>query len=97
MLVAEGADTAMGFHLPATLEAAGFRFDRVRAEAVIEGQGKQFSPATLVNLMRPRLVSNGIADEVTIDALLQRIEAERASPTDVYVGAMSFCAWASKP
>jgi len=37
MLVAEGANPAMGFGLPATLVKAGLSFERIRAEAVIQG------------------------------------------------------------
>jgi cyclopropane fatty-acyl-phospholipid synthase-like methyltransferase len=97
MLVSEGANPAMGFALPATLAKAGLRFERVRAEAVIQGQGTQFPLAALLKLMQSRVVAAGIASEAEVDALAARVDAERPDPTCVYVGDMSFCAWARKP
>ena len=50
-LAAEGVNAAMGFELPATLVQAGLKFERVRAEAVIQGQGAQYSPSILLELV----------------------------------------------
>ena len=97
MLVAEGANTAMGFGLPGTLVQAGLRFERIRAEAVIEGQGTQFPLSALLKLVQPRVISAGIATMAEIESLAIRLDAESRDPTCVYVGAMSFCAWAHKP
>ncbi len=68
-LVAEGAHPAMGFALPATLIEAGCRFERVRAEAVIQGQGTQYPLSTLLQLLAPRMAAAGVATREGIEAL----------------------------
>lgn len=97
MLVAEGANPAMGFALPATLVQAGLRFARIRAEAVILGQGTQYPLSVLLKMMQTRLIATGIATQAEVDALMDQLDAEALDPTNVYIGAMSFCAWAYKP
>ncbi|MCC6832530.1 MAG: methyltransferase domain-containing protein [Thermoleophilia bacterium] len=97
MLVAEGADPAMGFHLPAVLAAAGLEVRGVRAEAVIEGQGTQFPLADLVGLMGDRIAAAGVATSAEVAEIRLRIGGERADPAVVYVSGMSFCAWARTP
>lgn len=97
MLVAEGADPAMGFHLPGVLAAAGLEVLGVRAEAVIEGQGTQFPLGDLVGLMRDRITAAGVATPGEIDAVRTGIAAERPGDTVVYVAGMSFCGWARLP
>lgn len=97
MLVEEGADTAMGFTLPATLARAGLSFQRVRAEAVIQGQGTQYPLSALLELLQARVISAGIATRDEVESLVARLQAERRDPTSVYVSEMSFCAWARKP
>ncbi len=97
MLVAEGADTAMGFGLPSTLVQAGLRFERIRAEAVIQGQGTQYPLSGLLKLLQARVISTGIATQDEVDSLAARLEAESRDPTSVYVSEMSFCSWAHKP
>ena len=84
---------SMGFHLPAVFERAGFRFERVRAEAVIQGQGAQFPLSGLLGLLRPRLIATGVASAAEIDVLLPRIDVEARVATAVYISEMSFCAW----
>ena len=88
----------MGFELPTTLTQAGFVFEHIRAEAIIQGQGTQFPLAELVKLMLPRMVLHGVATEADLDVenLEQRLAAERSNPTRVYVSDMAVCAWARK-
>ncbi|MEM6454374.1 MAG: methyltransferase domain-containing protein [Acidobacteriota bacterium] len=97
MLVAEGANTAMGFGLPSTFVQAGLQFERIRAEAVIQGQGTQYPLPELLKLVQARVISAGIATQDEVDALAARLVVESADPTAVYVSEMSFCAWAYKP
>ena len=97
MLVAEGANTTMGFDLPATLVQAGLRFGRIRAEAVMQGQGTQYPLSALLKLVQSRVISAGIATQAAVDSLAARLDAESRDPTCVYVSEMSFCAWAHKP
>ncbi|TNE48654.1 MAG: methyltransferase domain-containing protein [Deltaproteobacteria bacterium] len=97
MLVAEGANPAMGFALPATFAEAGLQFKGIRANAVIEGQPGQFPLSALVKMMGPRILSSGTATQAEVDALVGQMEEEALDPTKVYVWTMSFCAWATKP
>ncbi|MEO0406054.1 MAG: methyltransferase domain-containing protein [Cyanobacteria bacterium P01_A01_bin.135] len=95
MLSEEGVDRSMGFHLPATFAAAGLRFERIWAEAVIDGQGDQYTLGELLQLLKPRFESSAIATAAEIDALITQIELER-EPTTVFVSGMRFCAKARK-
>jgi SAM-dependent methyltransferase len=97
MLVAEGANPAMGFALPATLAQAGLRFERIRAEAIILGQGTQYPLPVLLKMMQSRLIAAGIATQAEVDALAEQLDIESSDPTSVYIWSMSFCAWAYKP
>lgn len=97
MLVAEGANPSMGFHLPATLARAGLVFERVRAEATIQGQAAQFPYSTLLKLVQERVIAANIATRTEVEALAAELDAESIDPTRVYVSDMSFCAWARKP
>ncbi|MBM4269711.1 MAG: methyltransferase domain-containing protein [Deltaproteobacteria bacterium] len=97
MLAAEGANPAMGFDLPSTLAEAGLTFERIRAEAVIQGQGTQYPLRDLLGLLRSRLITAGVATQAEVDALAAGLEAESLDRTSVYVSEMSFCAWGRKP
>jgi len=91
MLGAEGVDRSMGFHLPATFVAAGLQFERIWAEAIIDGQGDQYTLGELLQLLKPRLESSAVATASEIDSLIMQIEVER-EPTNVFVSGMRFCA-----
>ncbi|MEM1241273.1 MAG: methyltransferase domain-containing protein [Cyanobacteria bacterium P01_H01_bin.26] len=95
MLSEEGVDCSMGFHLPATFSAAGLQFEQIWAEAVIDGQGDQYTLGELLQLLKPRFESSAVATSAEIDSLIAQIEAER-EPTAVFVGSMRFCAKAKK-
>lgn len=97
MLAAEGAHLSLGFELPDVMVRAGLEFHRIRAEAVIQGQGTQFPLAHLVSLLAPRLVAAEVADQAEIAGVVTRLEEEAADPTGVYISEMSFCAWGRKP
>lgn len=96
MLEAEGANRSMGFHLPATFIRAGLQFERIWAEAVVEGQGDQFPLAELIALLSSRLVAAGVAEAAEIDALPALINAE-VDPAIVFLSSMRFCAAARNP
>jgi SAM-dependent methyltransferase len=96
MLIAEGANPSMGFALPSTLAEAGLRFARVRAEAVIQGQGTQYPLSVLLGFVRSRVTAAGIATEPEVDALISQLDAESADNTRVFVSDVSFCAWGYK-
>ncbi len=42
MLAVEGVHMSMGFSLPKTIIDSGLEFEKVFAEALIQGQGEQF-------------------------------------------------------
>lgn len=82
MLVAECANPAMGFALPSVLSKASLRFERIRAEAGILGQGTQYPLSTLVKFMQHRLISSGIATQADVDSIsdtLKEMQILRAS------------------
>ncbi|MGD2184301.1 class I SAM-dependent methyltransferase [Lusitaniella coriacea] len=95
LLSEEGVDQSMGFHLPATLSNAGLRFERIWAEAVIDGQGDQYTLGELLQLLKPRFESSDVATISEIESLLPQIEMER-EPINVFVSGMRFCAKARK-
>ncbi|MEM7118305.1 MAG: methyltransferase domain-containing protein [Chloroflexota bacterium] len=96
MLHAEGVDRSMGFHLPAVFSNAGLKVERIWAEAVIDGQGDQYTLGELLQLLAPRLESAGVATTSSIESLVAQIELEK-DPSRVFVSGMRFCAKASKP
>lgn len=95
----EGADLHMGFHLAATLEAAGLRVEQVRAEAVVQTPHTHHPMAQIVRAMLPRIVAHGVATaaELDVDTLEQRLVDERTAANATYVGDMIFGAWARTP
>ena len=95
MLDQEGVDRSMGFHLSATFINAGLQLERIRAEAVIEGQGEQYTLAELLQLLAPRLESAGVATASAITSLNARMDLEK-DPSHVFVSGMRFCAQARK-
>ncbi|HTG01286.1 MAG TPA: methyltransferase domain-containing protein [Nitrospirota bacterium] len=97
MLVAEGGNPSMGFNLPTTLVQAGLRFEKIRAEAVIQGQGTQYPLSALLKLVQSRVIAAGIATETEVNTLAVRLDAEGSDPMRVFVSDMSFCAWGHKP
>jgi ubiquinone/menaquinone biosynthesis C-methylase UbiE len=97
MLKAEGANTRTGFELPATFVQAGLTFERIKAEAIIQGQGTQYPLAVLLKFVAARIVDSGIATMMEIESLIAQIETESSHATSVYISDMTFCAWARKP
>lgn len=98
MLVAEGADLHMGFHLHATLTQAGISVEEVRAEAIVQTPSHRYELAEIVEAVLPRILAHGVAGEaeVDIETLAERLEAERLSTGATLVGDMMFGAWGRK-
>lgn len=85
MLVAEGANTAMGFALPSVLPLA-LCCAYIRADAIILGQGTEFPLSTMVKFMQQRLISSGIATQAEVDSISDQMHIEESrDPTSVYV------------
>jgi len=95
----EGADVHMGFHLHNVLTQAGLMVEHVRAEAIVQTPGQPYAVAGIIRAILPRIVAHGVAseDEIGIDTLEQRLDAERLGTNATYVGDMMFGAWARKP
>ncbi len=96
MLAAEGVHMSMGFNLPKTLIDSGLEFEKVFAEAVIQGQGEQFLLSDMVKVLTQRLIDKGIANQQAINNLVQGLIEESQDKSNVYISDMSFCAWAKK-
>ncbi|NRR29278.1 class I SAM-dependent methyltransferase [Oxalobacteraceae bacterium] len=94
----EGANIHMGFALSSVLSQAGLAVEQIRAEAVIQGQQSHYPLAGIIRAMLPRIVRHGVAsaDDIGIDTLEQRLNAERASIDSIYVSDMAFGAWGRK-
>jgi SAM-dependent methyltransferase len=94
----EGADIHMGFNLPATMRSAGIIVDHVRAEPVIQGQAGHYPLHFIVRAMLPRIIKQGVAsaEEIGIDTLEKRLDAERSRDA-VYVSDFAFGVWGHKP
>ncbi len=95
----EGADIHMGFNLHHVLTKAGLLVEHVRAEAIIQTPTQKYPLAPIVRAMLPRIVEQGVAseDDIDIDTLDRRLDAEQESTNATYVGDMMFGAWARKP
>jgi ubiquinone/menaquinone biosynthesis C-methylase UbiE len=95
MLEKEGVNRSMGFHLPATYRNAGLQFERIWAEAVIDGQGDQYTLCEVLQLLASRLESTGVATAPEIEILIAQIDAE-SDPENIFVSGMYFCGQARK-
>lgn len=95
----EGADLQMGLHLAPALEAAGFRVERVRAEATILTAQQSHRIGAIVRAVLARIVAAGVAsaEEIALDTLEERLEAERRQAKGTCIWEMVFGAWARKP
>lgn len=96
MLLSEGVHMSMGLSLPRTLIDSGLEFEKVFAEAVIQGQGEQFLLSDMIKVLTQRLINTGISNQKDIDSLTQELIRESEDNSKVYISDMSFCAWAKK-
>lgn len=94
MLGMEGVHMTMGFSLPETLMNSGLEFQKVYAEAVIQGQGEQYLLSDMILLLSNRLIDAGVATQAAINDLIDSLKDELHDKSKVYISDMSFCAWA---
>lgn len=94
-----GADIHMGFKLFHTLRAAGLARIEMRAEAIVATPQTRYPTVPLVRVLLPKMVAYGIASEqeVGIETLEARLEAERDAADTVYVGGVVFGGWGFVP
>ena len=95
VLQGEGVDGAIGFHLPAICHSAGLQYEQLWAEAIIEGQGDQYTLDELLELLKSRLASKDAVNVAEIDSLKSQIVSER-SAQNVFLSGMRFCVKAVK-
>ena len=99
MIIDEGADIQMGFHLHGILSRAGMSVREVRAEAIVQTPSAPNALGDMIKAVLPRLLEHGIvtAADVGIDTFQERLNAERLKTNATYIGDMMFGAWARKP
>lgn len=92
----EGADIHMGFGLHTALTAAGLTVEHVRAEALLQLPEARGPVGAIVRAVLPRIVAQGVAtaEEIDIDTLDERLDAERLATNTTYAADMMFGAWA---
>ena len=89
---AEGANPATGFDLPSILRAAGFTAVSITAEAIVETPGQRAATAQIVRIMLSRIEAAGVAtaQEIDIETLEDRLDAERHLTAATSVSEMIF-------
>ncbi len=99
MIEREGADLHVGFNLHRNLTQAGLVVEEVRAECLLQTPDHSHGLGHIVRACLPRIVAHKVAtaDEIDIETLLGRLDAERVESSGIYVGDMAFGAWARKP
>jgi SAM-dependent methyltransferase len=99
MIEREGADLHVGFNLHRNLTQAGLVVEEVRAECLLQTPDRPYGLGHIVRACLPRIVAHGVAtaDEIGIETLQGRLDAERVASSGIYVGDMAFGAWAHKP
>ncbi|MEO7469068.1 MAG: methyltransferase domain-containing protein [Sphingobium limneticum] len=99
MLVTEGADVQMGFHLHGVLTQAGLRVEGVRAEAVVQTPDQPNNLGAMIKGGLSRIVDSGAvsAAEIDVETFQDRLNAERLETNATYISDMMFGAWARKP
>lgn len=95
----EGADIHMGLGLDTALTEAGLVVEHVRAEALLQRPGTRGTVGAIVRAVLPRLLAHGVvtAEEVDIDTLDARLDAERLAANTTSAADMMFGAWARGP
>lgn len=99
MIEREGVDLHIGFNLHRILRLAGLMVESVRAEGIVQTPSQAYGLGDVVRACLPRIIALDVAsgEEVDIDTLQERLDAERAETDDIYIGDMMFGAWARKP
>ncbi|MEB0228170.1 methyltransferase domain-containing protein [Pseudomonas sp. 10S4] len=99
MIELEGADLHIGFNLHRILTQAGLVVENVRAECLVQTPSSAYGLGSIVRACLPRVVAHGVAtaEEIKIDTLQARLDAEQAQTDSIYIGDVMFGAWARKP
>lgn len=91
-IIAEGANTRIGFDLRSALIAAGFEVTHVRAEALVQTPEQPYAAGAIVKAIMPRIIAQGVAtaEEIDIETLQARLDEERRNTECVYIADMMF-------
>ena len=96
----EGANPQMGLVLPSLLAEAGLQVEQVGAHAIVVGYARgHHAFHTIVRALMPRILHQGVAtaEQVDIETLEARLQAERSANKSVYISDMAFTVIARKP
>ncbi len=98
MIRREGADLHIGFNLHRILTQAGLIVEDLRAECLLQTPDSAFGLGSIVRACLPRIVEHGVAtvEEISIDTLQDRLDAERKASDQIYIGDVLFGVWARK-
>ncbi|EAS49152.1 possible methyltransferase involved in ubiquinone/menaquinone biosynthesis [Aurantimonas manganoxydans SI85-9A1] len=94
----EGGNVLMGLDLHEVLTRAGLLVKGVRAEAIVQTPTQPYPLAAIACSILPRILERKVAtaDEIDIETLARRLDAERLGSPATYVGDTMFGAWAQK-
>lgn len=95
MVEREGANVRFGLELASVFARAGLSVEALRAEAVVQTASRRLATAEMVRAVMPRIVAQGVAteDEIDVDTLDRRLEAELIESGASFVGDMVYGAW----
>lgn len=98
MIKREGADLHIGFNLHHILTQAGLVVEDIRAECLLQTPNNAYGLGGIVRVCLPRIVGLGVAtlEEIGIETLQDRLDAERKASSAIYVGDMVFGVLARK-
>ncbi len=94
MLAAERASSQLGRELPRVFGDAGLPMPVMRAEADVASPGQPDCLVDRVRFVLPRLIGAGFsAEEIEIDTLAARLQAERDTLGQAWFGELTVAAW----
>jgi SAM-dependent methyltransferase len=98
MIEREGADLHIGFNLHHILTDAGLIVEDLRAECLVQTPDSSYELGRIVQACLPRIVGQGVAtpEEISIETLQDRLDAERTASSAIYIGDMVFGVCARK-
>lgn len=91
-VIAEGANTRIGFDLRSALVSAGLEVTHVRAEALVQTPEQPYAAGAIVKAILPRIIAQGVAtaEEIDVETLQSRLDEERRNTECVYIADMMF-------
>ena len=98
-LKGENVNFNMGFDLNAVLTNSGLKVEKIWAEAVLSTQNQHTPWNFLAQMMKDRMLYNGVISDVAeleLDTLSDKLYAERMENTSTFIRDLVFCAVARK-